>query len=444
MENQVFVRHIEDYDEEKIYNSLQDNLFEPVKNSRRIVLKPNWVREAHLERPGEWDYVITHPAVIGAVLHKVIDFMPGEGRISIIDGPEFSSSFEKLISYFPVDKWKAAAIAKNIEIEIIDLRDEIWTDDGNVVTSRIKNKGDHRGSTQINLINELSEFSSHRRSKKGYYGADSNIEETNQAHDGLNNLYRVSRTVMECDIFINLPKLKTHKKAGITCCLKNLVGINTYRNYLPHCSLGIKEEGGDQFYLSGTKQRIEGKLMPLIHQYIRTSPILSRGFSPVMLLGKKIFGTNRETIRGGAWFGNDTIWRMILDINKVLMYGNPDGTLRPDKLSERKKYIAVVDAILCGEGNGPKIPDPKKFNYLIQGSSPAVTDLVCAMLMGFDYNKIPAIKNAFAISHFPIAGCSEDDIVVNFDDGEFAARNIPETKKSLFVASNGWVNHIEK
>jgi uncharacterized protein (DUF362 family) len=444
MENKVFIRNVNEYDEELIYLSLEDRLFDPVKTAKKIVLKPNWVRDAHLERPGHWDYVITHPAIITAVLRKVLELMPSDGRVSIIDGPEFSSSFEKILSYYPVTRWKESALAKNIEIEIIDLRDEIWEDDGHVVTKRSKNQGDFRGSTQSDLLRESSEFWGHVKSKQGYYGADSNISETNKAHNGINNLYRVSRTVIECDVFINLPKLKTHKKAGITCCLKNLVGINTYRNFLPHCSLGIKEEGGDQFYLSGTKQRIEGKLMPLIHQYIRTSPFLSKGFSPFMRLGKKIFGNNIETIRGGAWYGNDTIWRMILDINKVLFYANPDGMLRSGEIQYRKKYIAIVDAILCGEGNGPKIPDPKRLNYLIQGSNPAVVDAVCSELMGFDYHKIPVIKNAFRILRLPIVNCSEDDILANFVEGGFGIQDIPYERKALFVASNGWINHIEK
>ena len=444
MDEIVFVRDIQEYNEDEIYASLETGLFEPVKSAKKIVLKPNWVRDAHLERPGHWDYVITHPAVITAVLRKVLMLMPEGGRVSIIDGPEFSSSFEKILSYYPVSRWKELAHEKNIEIELIDLRDEIWEDDGNVVTRRSKNAGDPRGSTQVDLSGISSEFQGHVKSKNGYYGADSDISETNLAHNGKNNLYRVSRTVMECDVFINLPKLKTHKKSGITCCLKNLVGINTYRNYLPHCSLGIKSEGGDQFYLSGAKQKIEGKLMPLVHQYIRTSPLLSKGFSPLMRLGKKVFGNNIETIRGGAWFGNDTIWRMILDINKVLFYANPDGTLRSGNTANKKKYIAIVDAILCGEGNGPKIPDPKKMNYLIQGSNPAVTDAVCAELMGFDYRKIPVIKNAFKISKFPVVSSSEDDITVIFSDREFPLQAIPEGKKSLFIASNGWRGHIEK
>jgi uncharacterized protein (DUF362 family) len=408
------------------------------------VLKPNWVRDAHLERPGHWDYVITHPVVITAVLRKVLELMTEGGRVSIIDGPEFSSSFEKLLSYYPVAEWKNQAKAKKIEIEIIDLRDEIWEDDGHVVTKRSKNEGDPRGSTQVDLSGDSSEFYEHNKSIKGYYGADSNISETNNAHNGEKNLYRVSRTVIECDVFINLPKLKTHKKSGITCSLKNLVGINTYRNFLPHCSLGVREEGGDQFYLSGTKQKIEGTLMPLIHQYIRTSPILSKGFSPLMRLGKRIFGNNKETIRGGSWFGNDTIWRMILDINKVLFYSNPDGSLRPGLQENKKKYISIVDAILCGEGNGPKIPDPKQLNYLIQGSNPAVVDAVCAELMGFDYMKIPVIRNAFRLTRFPIAFCSAADIIIEFEEGEYTLSDVPNPKKSLFRASNGWIGYIER
>ncbi len=444
MENLVFVKEIAEYNEDKIYQTLENGLFEPLLTAHKVVIKPNWVREEHLDRPGHWEYVITHPSIISAVLRKVLEVLPAGGRVSIMDGPEFSSSFEKLMTYYPLNQWIQQASLKNIKIEIIDLRDEIWFDNGNVVTKRFKNQGDQRGSTEVNLLGMLSEFNSHYKSKKGYFGADSNIAETNKAHDGFNNLYRVSRTAIECDVFINIPKLKTHKKAGITSCLKNLVGINTYRNYLPHYSLGTKEDRGDQFCLSGTKQIIESNLMPLIHQYIRTNTLLSRGFSPFMRLGKSVFGTNKQTIRSGSWYGNDTIWRMILDINKVLLYANVDGTIRPDKLENRKKYIGIVDGILCGEGNGPKIPDPKELNYLVQGNNPATIDAVCSELMEFDSNKIPVIRNAFLVDNLKITNTVYNDIFVIFDKGEFNINDIPIIKKKKFVAANGWINSIEK
>jgi uncharacterized protein (DUF362 family) len=444
MENKVFIKKINEYIEEDIYAALEDELFDKVKTAKKVVLKPNWVREFHREKPSDWDYIITHPSVVSAVINKTIELMPQGSKISIIDGPEFSASFEKILSYYPIQKWQEKALSKKIIMEILDLREEIWVDDGNVVIKRTKNQGDSRGNTQVNLTDKLSEFSSHRKSKKGYFGADSNIIETNNAHDGYNNLYRVSRTVIECDVFINLPKLKTHKKAGITCCLKNLVGINTYRNFLPHCSLGTTEEGGDQFFLSGIKQKIEGRFMPIIHQRILTIPFLSRCFSPFMSLGKRIFGNNKQTIRGGSWYGNDTMWRMILDINKVLLYSNPDGTLRQDDFENRKIYIGIVDAILCGEGNGPKIPDPKRLGYIIQGSNPATIDSVCATVMGFNPGKIPSIKNSFNINKYPITTTFQKDIEVLFDGLSYNLNNLPSSFIDPFIPTKGWVGNIER
>jgi uncharacterized protein (DUF362 family) len=52
-------------------------------------------------------------------------------------------------------------------------------------------------------------------------------------HPGVHQ-YLVAKEVIEADIIINLPKLKTHRKAGVTCALKNLIGINGNKEYLPH------------------------------------------------------------------------------------------------------------------------------------------------------------------------------------------------------------------
>jgi uncharacterized protein (DUF362 family) len=44
--------------------------------------------------------------------------------------------------------------------------------------------------------------------------------------------YLVAREVIAADLVVNLPKLKSHRKAGITGALKNLVGINGNKEYL--------------------------------------------------------------------------------------------------------------------------------------------------------------------------------------------------------------------
>ena len=46
--------------------------------------------------------------------------------------------------------------------------------------------------------------------------------------------YLVARELIEADVVFNVPKLKTHKKSGVTGALKNLVGINGHKAYLPH------------------------------------------------------------------------------------------------------------------------------------------------------------------------------------------------------------------
>jgi uncharacterized protein (DUF362 family) len=441
-ESTVYAIKLDEYIVDDIYQRLPDNVFSLIIPGFKIVLKPNWIRESHISRPKEWEQVITHPTVITAVLKKVLEKLQGLGSISIIDGPETSASFEEIISHYPVPLWKKMANETGIILDIIDLREDEWISDGNVVVERKKLPGDPYGSTQINLVDNTSEFFSHSP-KNGYFGADSNINETNQAHDGSNNLYRVSRSVIEADVFINLPKLKTHKKAGITCSLKNLVGINTYKNYLPHNSIGTFEDGGDQFPVKNSKSVIESFLMPLIHQKILIKPYLAKIFSPILRLGVKLFGNNSQTIRGGSWYGNDTLWRTVLDLNKILMYGDPDGTMRRDEWSEVKQYITVVDGIIAGEGDGPKSPDTVTLGFIFCGTNPVATDAVCASFMGFDPLKIPSIAKAFSIKRYILTDFNYDQIEVNFNNENFKIREIPAKFNKKFRPPYAWIGHIE-
>lgn len=443
MRHIVHLISIKEYNISDILQALPDDLFTIISPGNTVVLKPNWVLEAHQYKKKEWEQVITHPSMITAVLIKVIEKLECSGKIIITDGPELNADFNKILEIQPLEEWKALCKEHNIQLDIIDLRNELYIQDKNVTIKKIKLPGDIKGSVIANLMDDESEFFNKAKPKKGYFGAGSDIAEANQAHDGHTNLYSVSKSVIEADVFINLPKLKTHKKGGITCSLKNLVGINTYRNYLPHNSIGTPAEGGDQFPSSKSKSRIESILMPFIHQYILKTPFFARIFSPIMSLGEKLFGDNTETIRGGSWYGNDTIWRMILDINKVLFYVNPDGNLREDTIQNQKKYISIVDAITAGEGNGPKAPDAIKAGYIIAGLNPVSVDAVSARLMNFDFNKIPSINNAFKIKKFPLVDFSIEGIIINYNKSFFTLADFPASISINFRPHKGWVGHIE-
>ena len=444
MRMKVYVNNSPKYQLANILPALPDEVFEHVKPGDKLVIKPNWVMESHKYRPDEWEYVITHPMTISAVLHKILRKLSGSGRISIIDGPMTEASFDRLISHYPVDEWKQLANHNGVDLEIIDLRDHEWVMKNDVIIERKSLTGDPRGEVLFNLQSNISEFFCHRKSKRGYYGADYDRNETNRAHDGHNNRYSISRTVIESDVFINIPKLKTHRLAGITCCLKNLVGINTYKNYLPHYTEGEPGESGDQFPCGNITSKLEGSIVALLKQYILATPLLARHLTHLNTLGKKIFGDSDKIIRNGSWFGNDTIWRMILDLNKVLLYGNPDGTMRQDNINQAKRYIGIVDAVLAGEGEGPLSPDPFALGRLICGTNPVAIDAVCSTIMGFDYLKIPTIARAFEVRHFPICNFHSSDIDVCVDGINHFLSEMPANYIFPFKPQHGWKGNIEK
>jgi uncharacterized protein (DUF362 family) len=443
MDNLVFALKIDGYNKESIFRALPDGLFHCIKPGQTVVIKPNWVLQHHQTHEDEWEQIITHPDVITAVFEKIITFLSGSGKIIIIDGPELNANFDLILQHYPVSYWRNLASENNIELEIIDLRDQLYIQDGNVTLKKVNLSGDPRGNIVVNLENDLSEFFQHQKSQKGYFGAGPDIDEVNRAHDGKVNLYSVSRSVIEADVFVNIPKLKTHKKAGLTSSLKNLVGINTYRNFLPHYSLGTKEEGGDQFPFNNLISQIEGGIGPFINRKFLINLRIARFLSPMITLGKIIFGDNNKTIRSGAWYGNDTIWRTILDINKVLLYADTNGKMRDYNKKNCKKYISIVDAIISGEDDGPKKPTSIPLNYIFCGSNPVSVDAVCALFMGFSPEKIPSIWNAFKVKKYPLVDFTFEDIIIKVDDSEFNIESLPDGYIKRFVPQRGWQNHIE-
>ena len=331
-----------------------------------------------------------------------------------------------------------------VSFEIIDLRDHEWQTKNDVTIKRNELPGDPCGKIVVDLEGQSSEFWGHGKSRRGYYGADYDINETNYAHDGYHNIYSVSRTVLECDVFINLPKLKTHRKAGITCCLKNLVGINTYKNYLPHHSEGGPAEGGDQFPENNLNALIEGPLASYLKQHFFKNPTLAFYLSPLNTFGKKVFGDSSQVIRNGSWYGNDTLWRMILDLNKVLFFADPGGAIIPQNFNSAKHYIGIVDAIIAGEGEGPISPDPVEMGYVVCGENPVAIDAVCGTLMGFDPFKIPVIRKAFEVNHFPLCNFRMDEIRVNNAGNSYLFKEIPRKFIRSFKPQFGWRGHIER
>jgi hypothetical protein len=128
-------------------------------------------------------------------------------------------------------------------------------------------------------------------------------------------------------------------------------------------------------------------------RWLKNRPRASRLFVPAKKIGRWFFGDTQKVVRSGNWHGNDTCWRMVLDLNKCLFFFDGSGRLR----SKPVKYLTVVDGIVAGEGNGPMAPDPKPCGVVLAGAHPVSVDCVAATLMGFDWQRLRLLSESFRI-----------------------------------------------
>jgi uncharacterized protein (DUF362 family) len=413
-----------------------------VKPGDTVLLKPNLVKEDHPRDPDGSRYVLTHGSVVRAVADYVAIALGGRGRIWLADAPQTDSSWAKIIEVSKLDAVARHFAAKGIAFELVDLRQEEWAHKDGVILSRRNLAGDPRGYVAFDL-GEGSEFFGHKGESR-YYGADYVTTEVNAHHGGRRHEYLISGSAVAADVFINLPKLKTHKKAGITCSLKNLVGINGDKNWLPHHTLGAPSEGGDEVPELTWARRIERRGVKLMRRTAMALPgIGPKLFLRVKSAGRVAFGDTEAVVRSGNWFGNDTTWRMCLDLNKALLFGGKDGALRSS--GPRKRYLTLVDGIIAGDGRGPMNPDPVPAGVLLFGTDPVAVDAACATLMGFDVGKIPIVREAFRSRGWAITDVPAEAVTLRSDEPAWNGTlgSLDPVSLYRFKPHFGWQGHIE-
>jgi uncharacterized protein (DUF362 family) len=400
---------------ERIGRALADVVPQPVESrtGNVVVVKPNWVQPGRQDGTAGWKAVITSPVLVRDVAAAVAAQI-GAAEICVCDAPQTDTSFEEVTRRgdLAAELDRLVAISPSLRLELLDLRREVWICKEGVVVERRPNPPDPRGYVALDLGRDGMLFG--HLGEGRYYGADYDTSVVNIHHAGSVQEYLLSGTAINADLFINLPKLKTHKKTGVTCCLKNLVGINGDKNWLPHHTEGSPSEGGDEFPDETAARYVERRIKKAGQKLALALPGAgSWAYRKARKAGEVVLGDSESVIRNGNWEGNDTCWRMALDLNRALLYGNPDGTWR--EAGERKPYLAIVDGIVGGEGNGPLSPDPVDSNVIIIGTDPAAVDAVACKLMGFDPMKVPIVREAFATHRWPIATCRMSEIEVQDD-----------------------------
>ncbi|MCG8591151.1 MAG: DUF362 domain-containing protein, partial [Proteobacteria bacterium] len=209
-----------------------------VASGRRIVLKPNFIRHWNpLEDEGQSvESVITHGSVVRAVADYAFLAAGPAGSVAIAEAPQMDCDFERIRAIAGLDALVAFyEDALQRELEVIDLRREAVRFQDGIIQERRPLPGDPAGYRAVDL-GDRSFFTGSGLDPNRFRGADYDPGPTTEQHTGGRNAYLLSETVLSADLVVNLPKLKTHKKTGVTLALKNLVGINGDKNWLPHHS----------------------------------------------------------------------------------------------------------------------------------------------------------------------------------------------------------------
>lgn len=134
------------------------------------------------------------------------------------------------------------------------------------------------------------------------------------------------RSILEADLVVSLPKLKTHHWAGLTASLKNLYGT----------------------------------------------------------LPGAVYGWPKNVLHHAG------IPRTVVDIAASV-----------------PRTIAIVDGILCMEGDGPIMGPPKPMGLVAVGLNPTAVDATLARIMGLDPHKVPYL----ALAHGRLGPIAERDIL---------------------------------
>jgi uncharacterized protein (DUF362 family) len=404
-----------------------------IPDNAAVVVKPNWV--SHINHSGHGlSPMITDSALVRRIVEEALK--SGAQSVLVGDAPIQSCNFPRLMKETGLDQW-ASDLARR-EARFRGVRD----------FRRLTAERRHGTLVQHDGLRPLSDFvlfdlgsdsllesvtSNDNRFRVTQYDP-SKLEAT---HSRGRHRYLVAREIVEADVVINVPKLKTHQKAGVTCALKNLVGINGDKAFLPHHRIRSATEGGDCYPSPSLIKRFHEVVLDYSNrQRSHFTRTLLTGISQLLsILARSLVD---QIGVEGSWAGNDTVWRMALDLNRIVLYGRTDGRLddRP-----QRRLLCVVDAGIAGQGYGPLAPEEFPLGILAGAESSATVDWVCAQLMGYVPERLPIVDAAFDLLRWPIGFASANDILVVGDAAQEFREGILPLPEAYPL---GWLPAVEK
>jgi uncharacterized protein (DUF362 family) len=420
-------------------------LGELVRRGGRVVLKPNFIRHWNPQSGASVESVITH----GSLLRVAADYawlaVGPAGSVALAEAPQHDCVWEHIRAIAGLDEVARFYETRlGAEFEVVDLRREAVVYRDGVIVERRPLPGDPRGYRLVDL-GAHSAFSGSGLDPRRFRGADYDPEPTCTHHAGGRHEYLLAETVLGADLVVNLPKLKTHKKTGVTLALKNFVGISGDKNLLPHHCVGSLAEGGDEYPGNALKDRLRSRAAETARLLLAR-----RGSTRLVRLVRRAERAARGDafIRSGNWWGNRTTWRMCLDLNRCLYYSDGSGQ-HFEAPGPVRRVLSILDGIVAGEGEGPLSPRDVPLGVVLAATDPVALDLVAVRLMGFDEARIPKIREAMTTSGLPLTAVRRPGEVrvleAEPDGGTPAERSLDEIVANRpFLAHAGWQGHVER
>jgi uncharacterized protein (DUF362 family) len=369
-------------------------LGELVGSGGRVVIKPNLVdlKQGWIALGGERVLdMVTHGSVLRPLADYAFKAVGPTGQIVIADAPLVHADFDGVVEHAGIQAMVNTLRARGYPVELRDLREEFfarWSGeyhrlDGDPLGNSVLDLGGRSALAPIDTdppppYFTLADHSSERSEPQKHH------------HIGKHE-FCIPNTILGCDLFINAPKLKSHVKTGVTLSLKNLMGITHFRRWMPHHRSGCPPLGDEYPVDPGAVLRNRERIIRRVAKlpggstFIRTGAYLKHAVS-------RALGRKDKTVIHGGWYGNDTLWRTLVDLNRVLLYGRPGGSFA----TERRAYLTLIDGIIAGEGNGPVKPTTRPAGVLAASTDPVAVDAVIAHVMGFDPARIRLIQGAQA------------------------------------------------
>ncbi len=390
---------------------------------KKILLKPNWV--SHNLKENDEICLRTNDNFLLALTEVILDCKPA--KITIGDAPIQGCDWYKMISQNFYKNLEELSISHSIPIVIKDFRRVTFDPNKN-------NPNKER--------NPLSDYIIFDLGKESYLepisSVKTNFRVTNYDPDRLKEVhtigkhkYCITKELFEADVVISVPKIKTHQKTGITGALKNLVGVNGDKDYLPHHRVGGKDSGGDCYPGKNIFRRISEYFLDRANRQQRKK-IYWVWIYLSKIMWRFSFPKNVHHLAAG-WYGNDTCWRMVMDLNKIAIYGKNDGTISQNP---QRELYSLCDGIVGGQGDGPLNSQPLPLGVICFTNNNSLTDICMGTLMGFDVQKIPLLKTA-------LQTYTRENISLSLDGQQVTLKDIANLSITT-LPSPGWVDYLKE